>query len=394
MMLLKLAWRDLRRRPVQHMLTILMAGAAIALSVAVMLAAASTEKGMTEAAMPFDMIVGAKGSPTQLIFNTIFLQDSSTGNIPGSIRQQLEEDERVKRVIPFAMGDTCQGYRVIGSDSSLFTLRPSEQEPEIFQLSEGRFFESGYEAVVGATAAKELGISVGDRLNTSHGLTHDGTEEAHEEGFVVTGILKSMNRPYDTGIFVPIEAVWEEHGNTENDVTALMVTPKNYAGLYQLYSEINAGTEAQAVFPGVVMGEIFENLGQTEDLLNLVSWISMGIGLIGMAVSLSWSALARMKENALMRAMGAGRSQILTVVLVEGLMLSVFSIAAGLLAGHAAAWMIAGYMKTTQAFYSPVIFRPEEWIVSAAAAGAGLLISLIPALKAYRTDVIKNLAAE
>lgn len=390
-MLCKIAWRDLCRKPVQHFLTVLMAATAIALSIAVLLASASTQQGMTDSAMPFDMIVGAKGSATQLLFNTVFLQDTSIGNISHEVQERLEEDDRVARVIPFAFGDTVQGYRLVGSTTDIFDLRPSQDEPSIFQLEAGEFFQGEHEAVLGATAAKKLGLSVGDTFQSSHGLTHDGNEEDHEDSFTVCGILEPMNRPYDTGIFVPIEAMWDMHGNTSQDITALMVTPVDYSGLYQLYTELNNESAIQAVFPGVVMAEVFDTLGQTEDILKVITWISMATGLIGMAVSLSWSSLSRIRENAIMRAVGAGRGAVLAVVLIEAGILSLASAGMGLAAGHVIAWAIARYMQSTQAFYSPVPMLRQEWVVLGISVAAGILLSLIPAWKACRQDVIKGL---
>ncbi len=392
-MLIKLAWRDLCRRPVRHLLTVLMAGTAIALSVAVMLISGSLERGMTEASMPFDMIVGAAGSPSQLIFNTIFLQDTPVGNISHEIWEELEQDERVKRVIPFGFGDNYLGYRVVGSTEELFELRPSQTEPSIFQLREGRYFQEEQEAVIGATVAGELGLALGDTFQSIHGLTHDGTEEEHQEVYRVVGILEPMYRPYDKGIFVPIESVWEAHGNGGRDVTALMVTPRDYSGLYQLYQELNQEPGAQAVFPGVVMGEIFDMLGQTEDLMSLITWISMAVGLVGMAVSLSWSALGRTRENAILRAIGAGRRQVVAVVAMEGGIISLASAAVGVILGHGTALAAARYLRETSAMYSPVGIARGEWIPVTAAVAAGLVLALLPALHAYRANVVKGLAA-
>lgn len=389
-MLFKIAWRDLRRRLAMQLLTVLMAGTAIALSISVLLISRSLEQGMTDASMPFDMIVGAKGSPSQLMFNTIFLQDAPIGNISNDIWTELEGDERVERVIPFAFGDTYMGYRMVGSTEDIFELKSSQSEPSIFQLADGTFYKDKYDAVIGATAAKRLGLSVGDTFQSTHGLTHNGTEDGHEQAFTVVGILQQMNRPYDTGIFVPIEAMWELHGNTEKDVTALMVTPKDYSGLYQLYQEINNEKDAQAVFPGVVMGEVFEMLGQTEEVMSLVTWIAMAVGLIGMAVSLGWCTLGRNRDNAVLRVIGARRSEILAIVLIEGGIISLASAVLGAVLGHIISFAAAHFMQSIAAMYSPVGAVPQELAVIAAAVVIGMVLSLVPSLKAYRTDAVNN----
>lgn len=139
----------------------------------------------------------------------------------------------------------------------------------------------------------------------------------HAEAYVVVGILETMNRPYDSGIFTPIESVWEIHDATSRDVTALMVTPKDYTGLMQMYQEINSGKDAQAAFPGAVMADIFDMLGQSEDVLAVVSYIVLAMALITIVISLYWSVFSKTRDNAVLRAIGAGRRDILKIVIIE-----------------------------------------------------------------------------
>lgn len=391
-MLLRIAWRDLQQRPLQHILTVIVTAVAIGLSLAVVLIAASVRQGMADASMPFDMIVGAKGSPTQLIFNTIFLQDTPVGNIPGSIYQELSEDERVERVIPFAFGDNYSGYRIVGTTGDIFQLRPSLREKPIFVLKEGRFFAGEQEAVLGATAAEKLRLGMGDTFKGSHGVVRTLEHSEHDKKYVVVGILETMDRPYDSGIFTSIQSVWEVHGNRSRDVTALMVTPKDYTGLMQLYQELNSGKEAQAVFPGAVMADIFDMLGQSEEVMAVVSYIVLAIALITIIISLYWSVLDRTRENAILRAIGAGRQDILNIVVIENAAIILISIVFGLISGHLLAYGAAAYMQSTTALYTPVGFMVEELHIVAVIVLVGVAASLLPAMKAYKADVARNLS--
>lgn len=430
-MRLKIAWQDLSRKPIQNILAVIIGGVAIALAIAVLLISASVQQGMVDAAMPFDMIVGAKGSPTQLILNTIFLTDTPIGNIPASVREDLATDDRVERVIPFAFGDNYQGYRVVGTSPDLFEIRVSPSKPPVFQLAEGDFFteaeghihqddhdhqdhleeasadhhdessapaehqhdDASFPVVLGAEVAHKTGLKLGDSFFTTHGLAHQSAEsDQHQHAMEVVGILRPMNLPYDKGIFTSLEALWEAHGTRDGEVTALMVTPVNYGELMEIYQEINQDSRAQAALPGAVMGDLFNILGMSTDILRAISWIVLAMALIALAISLNWSAVNRTRDNAILRVLGAGRNDILTIVVLQGLVIAVGASLLGLALGHLCAWGVARYIKTTTAIYSPAAFVAEEIWLILVAIGLSLVLSLIPAIRSYRADVVEDLA--
>jgi putative ABC transport system permease protein len=390
-MLLRIAWRDLRQKPLQHCLTALVTAAAVGLSLAVMLTASSVRQGMVDASMPFDMIVGAKGSPTQLIFNTIFLQDTPVGNIPHDLYRELATDQRVAEAIPFAFGDSYRGFRIVGSTADIFQLRPAPKEPPIFRLAQGRFFAEEHEAVLGAAAAGKLNLGIGGTFKASHGVMRIAEEHEHAEDYTVVGILEPMHRPYDVGIFTPIETVWEVHDNKSRDVTAAMVKPKDYVGLMQMYQEINTGEAAQAAFPGAVMADVFAMLGRSEEVMTVIAAIVLAMALITILISLYWSVLSRNRENAILRAIGAGRQDILKVIVIENAIVILASIILGMIIGHLVAYGVSAYMQTMTAVYAPVGFMIEEVAVVVVVALLGITVSLLPALNAYRGDVAGDL---
>lgn len=393
-MLTLIAWRDIQHRPMQHSLTAFVVAISVALAVAVMLTAVSAHEGLVSASMPFDMIVGAKGSPNQLVFNTIFLQDVPIGNIPNDIYEELKNDDRVSRVIPIGLGDNYMGYRIVGTDINMFDMRPTPQEPPIFQLDEGRYFQNDFEVVIGSTVAEKISLRVGDTFKSSHGVIHGVEDEEHEELYKVVGILKPMYRPYDTGIFVSMGTVWNVHEGAilTKDYTALIVTPKDYVGLMSIYQEINAGKEAQAVFPGAVMGDIFAMIGQGEMVLSAIAYVVMLMALITVMVSLYWSTMDRMRDNAVLRAIGAGRRSVFGIVIIESLIITVVGIVIGIAAGHGISHGLSQYLRESIAIYSPVFFNSGEITLAAVVMLLGTAAGMIPAFAAYRTDVARNLS--
>jgi len=397
-MLLTLALRYITKRPLQYIMTIVVVAISISLTVAILLVSASLKKGIVYASMPFDMIVGAKGSPIQLVFNTIFLQDVPIGNIDKSVYEKFKNDERAARLIPFAFGDNYKGYKIVGSNKDLFTLRPAVNEPEIFALQEGAFFTGKYEAVIGSEAAKSLGLKTGDKFKATHGLytsLHNGEDE-HDESYVVAGVLKPMRRPYDMGIFTSIETVWEMHNHDnegEGDITALMVTPKDYVGLMQMYQETNSGSDAQAAFPGHVLGNVFNIMGNAEGILYLISYMVVIIGFLTIVITLHWSMLNRKRDHATLRVIGTNKNTIFSLILIESFLIMLVSSIAGLAIGHGVSYCIGSYMRTISYVYAPIEFDITELFILGAYTLTGIAVSIIPAAGVYRYDAAANLTS-
>jgi len=404
-MLWTLALRYITKRPLQYIMTIVVVAISISLTVAILLVSASLKKGIIYASMPFDMIVGAKGSPIQLVFNTIFLQDVPIGNIDKQVYEKFKNDERAARLIPFAFGDNYKGFKIVGSDQNLFTLRPAVNEPEIFALQEGRFFSDKYEAVIGSAAAKNLGLKTGDTFKATHGFyvsLFDG-EDDHDESYVITGVLKPMYRPYDMGIFTSIQTIWEMHSHHdhendneeshEGDITALMVTPKDYMGLMQMYQETNSNNEAQAAFPGHVLGNVFSIMGNAEGILYLISYMVVVIGFLTIIITLHWSVVNRKRDHATLRVLGTSKNTIFFLILIESLMIMFASSITGLAIGHTISYFIGSYMRTISYIYAPIEFDIMEVFILAAYTLAGTAVSILPAIGVYRLDAAANLTS-
>ncbi|MDR1598567.1 MAG: ABC transporter permease [Oscillospiraceae bacterium] len=397
---MSISFKYITKRLRQYALTTLVAALAISMTIAVTLAADSLKDSVVYASMPFDMIVGAKGSAAQLALNAVFLRDTPVGNVDQAVYERYMNDGRARRIIPLAFGDSYRGSWIVGSSEALFTLRPSEREPEIFQIQEGRFFQDKYELVVGSEAARRLGLAVGDTVKASHGMSDILDEELaasrvhNNHIYTVVGALKPMRRPYDLGMFASIETFWDIHGGGERGVSAFIVTPWDYVGLMSMYQELNTGSEAQGVFPGEVAGDLFGVIGRGEEALRLVSYAVAALGFATVILSLYWSVLNRRKENAIFRALGAGRSTLLRMVVTESAMVMLVSAPLGLLFGHLVSGFIGLYLRRVMAVYVPASFSVQELYILAAYAAIGAVGAALPAASAYRQDVAGLLAGE
>ncbi len=405
-MRLIVAWRNLLAKPVQNGLTVLVIAATIAMMIVIALLSGGIHSGLVRATEPFDLIAGAKGSPNQLVLNTVFLQDAPIGNVEHEIYEKLAADPLVAAAIPLAFGDNYKGYPIVGAGSGIFQHQPKAGQPEWLQLTAGRTFAQPFEAVIGAKAARELGLKPGDEFKSVHGLVAGG--QGHDQPYHVVGILQPVNGPYDQAILVSIESIWQAHEKHEpkdllasagvsqvheheHEVTAILVKPKGYSEAMRLYQQFQREPGAQIIFPAQVIVQLFAILGQGEQALKTVAYVIIVMGLMIMVLSVYWSALSRTHERAILRALGASARDIFTIILAEGAMLTILGVVVGSLTGHGIYTLLAGAMETKTAIVLTTGFTSAEGLILIGGTMFGLLAGVIPAVLTYQTEVAQNL---
>ena len=400
MLVFRLMLRNLFSRPVLTMVTVALIGVAVALVVSILVLSRAMEDGLVRAARPFDLLVGAKGSQTQLIMSTVLLQDAPPGNIPWDYFEALRSDPRVKQGVPLAFGDNAYGTPIVGVGSAFFELGDPKTNEPYFALAQGRVFsweeveEREWEAIAGSQAALTFGL--GDTFQSQHGAVGQVLGGTHKEHFTLVGILKASDTPMDRAIFVPIGNYWEAHGKdtrAELQITAAMIRPRDITGFYQLHREINRDSVAQAVLAGQGMAQLFDLLDRGKEVLTLVSYLAMAMGAANVFLASYAVGAWRRRETAILRALGAGRWSVFATGLFEALATALMGALLGTGAGHLAAWVIAWQMRNASAIPIQPTFVPSEVLVGGAmlllAAAAGLL----PAIQSYQQDVATTLTS-
>lgn len=390
-----LARAGLRRRP----------GTALALAALVALAAAlgvglgalerGLRRGAARAADPFDLVVGAPGSPTQLVLTTIYLQPDTVPLLPGAALARLQAEPGAAWVSPVAFGDRWRDYPVVGVAPAFVTAGGRRA------LAEGRVFAAAGEAVAGALVPLRLG----ERVVPQHGRLHGGTE--HEDSpYEVVGRLAPGGTPWDRAVLVPVESVWEVHGLGDGHppesgrigppwerpagVPAVVVKPRGVADAYALRARYRTA-EAMAVFPGEVLVALFRVLGDLQAVPRAMA--AATAVLVVAAVFLAFAGLlsARRREFAALRALGAPRRFVLAVVWAEMAAVLLAGVLGGLALGWAGAAAAGGALGRAAGVAVPVAPGwPEAGLAGAILAG-GLLAALLPALSAWRRPVGEDL---
>ncbi|BBB90277.1 MAG TPA: ABC transporter permease [Methylomusa anaerophila] len=437
---LLIAWRNLWFKPVQSMLTVAVVATSLAMTITVMLLASSIQGGLIKAAEPFDLIVGAKGSPNQLVLNTVFLQDVPIGNIDYSLTRELAANPLVATAIPIGFGDNYRGYRIVGTEAAIFEHRIKAGQLPWIQLAQGHPFREQYEAVIGAKTAAETGLKLGDQFVSSHGVVAGGESHADKK-FTVVGVMRPLNGPYDQAIFVSLASIWDVHSHAheeegtgkDNDLdnhnqtkqgaedehnnhsdqdnerqhirgnddehhqeeelgtTVVLVKPKGYAEAMRLYQEFQKDKRAQLIFPAQVVVKLFAILGEGEKVLSMIGYAVFAMAMLLVSFSLYWSALSRSRERAVLRALGASRKDIFTIILAEGMLLVCSGILLGILAGHGLFTLIAGALQKKTAVAITGAFSTAEAYTIIAILLVSIIASVIPALHTAKSNIAADL---
>jgi putative ABC transport system permease protein len=392
MTILTVALKYLRGRLVASALTALSIALGVGLVIAAVVLARGIKDGFIAGATDYNLVVGAKGSPTQLVLGVIFRMDLATPNIEYTTYRHIADDERVEAAVPIGVGDAYQGFRYVATNGAYFA--PFPWRHKTYALAAGRFFADDppgaptYEAVLGAEAAGATGLRVGDRF-------YEG-EEMAEYPLTVVGILRPTRGADDRAIFFSLPSYWGMNEVARKVIikplTAVLVRPKRMSDLPGLHRELNVAAETQAVLPSGVLLTIFNMMAVAEDVLTMILAIVGIIVLLYVFVSLYSATLERKREIATMRALGARRATILGVVLIESAVLAAVGAVGGILGGHAIAYLAGELLARGGLVTNLFFFDSLEPAVAASVVILGTAAGLLPAVLAYRTEVAENLA--
>ena len=392
---------------------------ALSLSVAMLLgverARDAAKQGFEQSIAGTDLIVGARGSPLQLLLYSVFRLGEASHDMSWNSFQRLRDDPAMAWVIPLTLGDSHQGFPVLGTNQDYFEhLHYGDQRPLV--LASGRRFEQLFEVVIGAEVARQLGYKLGDKLALSHGQGPEALASHEDLPFEVVGVLARTGTPVDRTLHVSLQALEAIHLGWQGGaplpglsiparfvqkfdlqpkrVTAALVGLENRAGVFRLQRALHQYPDEalQAVLPGVALDQLWNMLGVVEQTLAGVSLLVLAMGLSTM-VAIVWAGLGeRRRELAILRSVGAGRRHIVALLALEGLLLSLAGallgyLMLGLAAQAAASWTQAELGLTLPAWGSPA----SELKLLAGVLLAGLCASLLPAWRAARLTLSDGL---
>ena len=386
-----------------------------------------------------DFVLGAKGSPLQLILANVYHIDAPTGNIKVSEAQKIIKNPTVKEAIPLAYGDNYEGWRIVGTT-------PRYAEFYEVKLKEGKVFETPFEVTVGSYAAKELGLKLGQTFKSNHGLDKEGEEEeGHDQLFTVVGIYEASGTVIDRLILTPVESIWEvhNHGDHEESSHAGIVSAEEHDAEHphedehaheadtldndhahedehmhedehaheedhevtayllikrlpmapMILPQLVKNTNMQLALPAIEINRLNENFGIGMSVVKAVAILIMIISFLSVFISLYNALRERQYELAILRTLGGRRIQLFVLILLEGFFMVALGLIIGLVLSRVGITLLSDMAKDSfHDEFNAMIFLPQEYYLVGITLGLGVVASLLPALRAFFMDISKTLS--
>lgn len=396
------AWRYLWSRPLGAALNVLLLSLGLASITFLLLVSFQLSRAFERDLAGIDVVVGAKGSPMQLILSGVLQVDVPPGNVPLKAVQALAKNPLVASIILISLGDNFAGYRIVGTS-------PAYIDHYGAKLAQGEVWDSPMQVVVGATAAKKLHVHIGQSFVGSHGLGAGGHTHG-DNPYTVVGILAPSGSVLDRLILTDTASVWKVHEDAtaspddseddrkvmedEREITMALVQYKTPLAALSFPRYVNTSTEMQAAAPAVEISRLLNMLGLGTDVLRAFAGVLLLTAGLSVFIAL-WSAVReRRSDLALLRMLGASPAKVATLLLSEALWLGLVASVLGLLLGQgftaALAWLL---QLDNSLLIGGMVWPVALWVVPALAFGVALVSALLPAVGAYRVSVLELLHA-
>lgn len=427
MNMIKLAWKNIIHNPLSLLLNLILLCLGIGLINFILSVNVQLKEKFDNNLAGIDLVIGAKGSPLQLILSSMYHIDAPTGNISiDECKAFLREGHPlIKRSVPLSMGDSYKGYRIIGTDHSILELYNAE-------VNNGKLWNNVYEVTAGSTVAEKLNLKLGSKFTSSHGFNDDEDLE-HEHGtFVVVGILKPTGSVLDQLLLCSTESVWQvhdhhageatadeahkhdghdhdhevhdhkndmsrshllEHG--DKDITSILIQYTNKTNFQALSMprNINENTDLQAASPAYEINRLYDMMGTGTKALQLIAVLIAIVSAISIFVSLLNSLRQRKYELSILRVLGGGAFSLFGLIILEAIILSTLGFIIGIFSSQLALSLLGDNLteKYNYDFYSWTLFG-HEGLLFLMSIVLGLVAAVLPAYLAYKTDIHKNLS--
>lgn len=388
---IKISWKNIWFKPLSSILSILLLAFGAGIISLLLNVSEQLENQFKRNIAGIDMVVGAKGSPLQLILSSVYQIDAPTGNISLKEYQKLIKNPLVETGIPLSFGDNYEGYRMLGTESSYLKLYDGK-------ISEGNIWSQSGEAVIGSRVKDLTQLKLNSSFSGSHGFDSKMADEHDHFKYQVVGVLEPTGTVLDKLIITNLESVWDVHHHEgekheeEKEITAAFIKFKNQMGIFSIPRYVNEKTNMQAALPAIEVNRLFSLMGTGIQTLKSLAILIVFISGISVFISLYQSLKERKFELALLRTMGASRFQLFNLVIVEGLIISIIGYLCGIIFSKIAMTIISSMAERSYQYQLQTsFFSKEEGLLFLGILALGFMASILPSVQAFRLNISKTL---
>lgn len=414
--MLQMALQSLFNRRLTTVLTIF----SVALSITLLLGVERVRQGardsFTNTISGTDLIVGSRGGTIQLLLYSVFRMGSATNNMSYESYQQIATLPEVAWTIPYSLGDSHRGFRVVGTTTD-FYQRYQYRRGQKIAFASGKEPSKLFEVVVGSAVARKLNYKTGDRLTLAHGIADVSFQNHDDKPFIITGVLAPTATPIDRSLYISLEGIEALHADWQDgapplkgtgiapevlaarkievhQITAFLLGATSRIETLSLQRKINDYEDEalMAIIPGVALSELWDGISYAEDGLRVVSLFVVIVGLLGMLVSVYNSLNERRREMAILRSVGAGPKLIFGLLMLESTIITAAGILSGIVLMYAGLFVAQPILEQQFGLHIPIslpgIF---EWYYLAIIFNFGLMMGAVPAWRAYNNTLMDGL---
>lgn len=407
-----MAVRSVLHHRLTSVVTILSVAMATGLVMSVFALQDQSRRAVEQSDGGFDAVLGARGSPLQLVLNAVYHLESSQGNLPWTLYKTIAADGRVAEAVPLVLGDNYYGYRIIGTSAAHLEGRGRDGDPRFTFARGRRFRENAREAVLGSIVAEKLGLALDDTIQPYHGLVFDPGQQ-HREKYPICGVLEPTGTPNDRVIWIPLDAVFRMEGHVlrgageiyapqeqqaipdeHKEVSAVLLRLRNPQAGFSFDQMINRqGDVATFAWPiGTIVIEFMEKISWVGRLLEVVAVMVMVVAAATIFAGIASSLDQRRRTFAVLRSLGARRRRIVTMILAEASLLASAGAALGYVVYLGLALLAASVLRRQVGVELSLGDSLLALVVAPLVMVAlGVLAAAVPALRAYATDVVGEL---
>ena len=419
MNIFKLSFKNIFHKPVGTVLSIVLLTLAVGIISILIHVNASIENQMNNNLKGIDMVVGAKGSPLQLILSSVYHVDSPTGNISLADANSITRNRMVKNSTKLSFGDNYKGFKIVGTEKNFLELYKCDVE-------DGRIWKKSLEAVVGNKVAEILELKIGDEFTSSHGLGDYG--ESHEDSvFKVVGILETSNSVADQLILTSLESVWDIHKEHDHDhdeehdhdhdeehdhdhdeehdhdhdedskeITSILVKFDSPMNIISFPRYINEETNMQAAVPSYEISRLFKIFGIGFETLTYLAYLIMFVSGLSLFLNLLNSLKERKYEMALIRTIGGTKVQTSLMLFYESIILCIIGFIGGIILSRVGILVISNLLEESlnYSISIPILLSNQEILLLIFSISIGILACVIPAVNVYNMNISKTLSDE
>ncbi len=416
MSVLKLAWKNIVSNPLNLLLSIILFGLGIGLISFLMLLNTQLSENFEKNLADIDLVIGAKGSPLQMILCSMYHIDNPTGNITVEEAKAFLNPGHplLEKSVPLSLGDSYKRHRIVGTNDGILELYN-------VQLDQGKIWEQDLDVTIGAGVARATGLKIGDSFKSSHGFDDDADLAHDHSAFKVVGVLKPSGSVVDQLILTNPSTVWavhdhaaEDHAGHDHshhsppvrtneellqhptkDITSLLIRYKdrtNYRTL-SLPRAINENTDMQAASPPYEINKLYSLIGVGTDAIRWLAILIAMVSAISIFISLYKSMKERKYELSLIRVMGGSRGTLFMLIVIEGIILAIIGYVVGMVISHGGMEIMSKFLQSSYRydFTGWRMIPGDAWLFLGSLI-LGIVAALIPAYQASYTDIHKTLS--